>query len=166
MQHSVSVLLGVGSPSPRDLDEPRRHIIASSICRPWVCVTSIMDAAQEYLKAQLLPQEDFAQGLSERLSAAAASYSTKDEAKIENSESIAPSAVGSRGPSRHRSPQAPGRHVAAPAVHHDLSSTWTSRTQRQPGGRGNEKAQDARSARPSTSSVPPVPGLVRNNQYW
>jgi len=81
---------------------------------------------------------------------------SEDEAKIENSESIAPSAVGSRGPSRHRSPQAPGRHVAAPAVHHDLSSTWTSRTQRQPGGRGNEKAQDARSARPSTSSVPPA----------
>ncbi|CAE7869298.1 unnamed protein product, partial [Symbiodinium necroappetens] len=33
------------------------HIIASSICRPWSCGTFVMDAAQEYLKAQLLPQE-------------------------------------------------------------------------------------------------------------
>lgn len=82
---------------------------------------------------------------------------SEDDAKIENSESMAPSSAGSRVlPSRHRSPQAHGRHIAAPAVHHDVSSTWTSRTQRQPGGRGNEKAPDLRSARPSTSSVPPA----------
>ena len=98
------------------------HIIASSICRPWSCGTHlglpswpsrslagscelchlklvprfVMDAAQEYLKAepsffassvgrmqqlfalqclqaQLLPQEEFAQGLTQTLSTASES---------------------------------------------------------------------------------------------